>query len=99
MAVEMYAGDMDVGVTELRANLSDWLQKVREGEEVTITDRGLAVARLVPVGEADLIERLTREGVLGRPVSAVRRKAADIKKFDLGVSVTEILIRQRGGDE
>ena len=95
----MYAGDMDVGVTELRANLSDWLQKVREGEEVTITDRGLAVARLVPVGEADLIERLTREGVLGRAASAVRRKAADTKKFDIVGSVTEILIRQRGGDE
>ena len=65
----MYADDMDVGVTELRANLSEWLQRVRDGDEVTITDRGLPVARLVPVGEMELIQRLEREGVLCRPES------------------------------
>jgi prevent-host-death family protein len=70
MASELYADDMDVGVTELRANLSDWLARVRDGEEVTITDRGLPIARLSPIVEAALIERLTREGVLCRPESS-----------------------------
>lgn len=73
--VDLYAEGMDVGVTELRANLSDWLQRVREGEELTITDRGMPVARLVPVDSSDLIERLTQQGVLPPPLIAGRRPA------------------------
>ena len=38
---------MDVAVTDLRAHLSEWLDRVREGDEVVITDRGVPVARLV----------------------------------------------------
>ncbi len=66
---------MDVGVTELRTNLADWLQRVREGEELTITDRGVPIARVVPVDSTDLIERLTQQGVLNPPLVAGRRAA------------------------
>jgi len=38
---------MDVAITDLRAHLSDWLERAREGTEVIITDRGLPVARLL----------------------------------------------------
>jgi prevent-host-death family protein len=38
--------DVDVSVTELRAHLSDWLDRARAGGEVVITDRGIPVARL-----------------------------------------------------
>ena len=38
-----------VGVSELKARLSDYLDKVKAGAEVLITDRGRPVARLVPV--------------------------------------------------
>jgi len=94
----MYVVEMDVGVTALRANLAEWLQKVREGEEVTITDHGLPVARLVPVPSSDLIERLTREGVLGRPETLTRRKAAGRPRLKLtpGVSVSDIVAEHRG---
>ena len=37
---------MDVAITELRANLSLWLDEARSGHEVVITDRGVPVARL-----------------------------------------------------
>jgi prevent-host-death family protein len=37
------------GVREARHNLSSLLDDVRKGREVTITDRGRPVARLVPV--------------------------------------------------
>lgn len=91
---------MDVGITSLRANLADWLQKVREGEAVTITDHGVPVARLVPLESSDIIERLTREGVLGRPQSLTKPKAGTWPRIKLapGVSVSDIVAEHRGRD-
>ena len=36
-------------VSELKARLSEYLHKAKAGEEVLITDRGKAVARLSPI--------------------------------------------------
>ena len=68
---------VDVSVTELRAHLSDWLDRARAGGEVIITDRGIPVARLAALDSAGTLERLTAEGVIGkataqRPVAAGR---------------------------
>ena len=38
------------GVAQLKARLSEYLSRVKAGEEVLVTDRGRPVARLVPVG-------------------------------------------------
>jgi prevent-host-death family protein len=67
---------MDVTVTELRAHLSAWLERAREGEEVVITDRGVPVARLTGLATTATLERLTADGVIGRPASAQRPKAS-----------------------
>lgn len=40
---------MQVGVRELKAHLSEYIAKAREGEPVVITDRGKPVVRLEPV--------------------------------------------------
>jgi prevent-host-death family protein len=37
-----------VGVRELRQNLSRYLERVKNGETLTVTERGHEVARLVP---------------------------------------------------
>lgn len=37
-----------VGVRELRQNLSRYLERVKAGETLTVTERGTEVARLVP---------------------------------------------------
>jgi prevent-host-death family protein len=37
-----------VGVRELRQNLSRYLERVKAGETLTVTERGVEVARLVP---------------------------------------------------
>lgn len=66
---------MDVAVTDLRAHLSEWLDRARAGDEVVITDRGVPVARLLGLTATATLERLTDEGVIGRPASA-RRPAA-----------------------
>ena len=42
-----------VGTFEAKTHLSSLLEKVSRGEEVLITKRGKAVARLVPAEQAD----------------------------------------------
>ena len=42
-----------VNVTELRSRLSTYLNKARNGEEVLIRDRNLAIAKLVPLSSAE----------------------------------------------
>lgn len=38
-----------VGVRHLRQNLSVYLERVKRGEELVVTERGVAVARLIPL--------------------------------------------------
>jgi prevent-host-death family protein len=63
---------MDVAVTELRAHLREYLDRAHNGETVVITDRGMPIARLTALDHEDLIEKLTREGVLGRPKTTAK---------------------------
>ena len=52
-----------VGVRELRQNLSRHLRRVRAGERLVVTERGLPVAVLSPwADETDPLERLVVEG-------------------------------------
>lgn len=67
---------MDVAVSEFRANLRDWLERAREGHEVVVTERGVPVARLLGVETTPLLDRLTAEGVIGRPTSAEKPAAS-----------------------
>ncbi|WP_395726694.1 type II toxin-antitoxin system Phd/YefM family antitoxin [Nakamurella sp.] len=57
------------------------LDRVRAGEEVVITERGAPVARLAPIYSASLIETLTDQGVLSRPVGgrAIARGAERVR--------------------
>lgn len=64
-------------MTDLRAHLSDWLDRARTGGEVVITDRGTPVARLTALDSTGTLERLTAEGAIGkatapRPVATGR---------------------------
>jgi prevent-host-death family protein len=51
-----------VGVRELRQNLSKYLARVRAGENLTVTERGAVVARLVPAGAGPYAEVAERAG-------------------------------------
>ena len=55
---------MEAGVRELRDHLSRYLDLVRDGGEVTVTDHGRAVARLVPLGRPRPLDRLIAEGLV-----------------------------------
>ena len=70
----LYTLGMDVAVSELRANLSNYLERAEAGEEIVVTDRGRPVARVVGVGLTPALERLREEGLIGLPPSRPRRK-------------------------
>lgn len=63
----MYCGGMEVSVSKLRAELKDWIDAARRGEDVVVTDRGVPVARLTGIGAADLVTRLQNEGLITSP--------------------------------
>ena len=74
-----------VGVRELRQNLSIYLDRVKMGEVLTVTEHGLDVALLRPLPPAsDIVGRLVAEGrakhptrslhELPRPLTSRRKK-------------------------
>ncbi len=61
-----------IGVREAKARLSELLRDVRRNRSWTITERGVPVARLVPVENkrfslAERIRRREAEGILESP--------------------------------
>lgn len=87
---------MDVAVTELRANLSAWLGRAADGEEVVVTERGTPVVRLVGIDTAPTLERLTEEGVISRPPDPIRPRATGRRRPRSGRPVADIVREQRG---
>ena len=66
---------MEAGVRELRDHLSRYLSAVRDGEEVTVTDHGRAVARLVPIDQPRPLDRLVDEGLVTPARTPKRRRS------------------------
>lgn len=75
-----------VGIRELKAQLSGYIQEVKRGETIVITERGKPVGRITPVDESvdERIQRAIRSGVAGwsgkklqpgKPVVKLRRGA------------------------
>ncbi len=78
-----------VGVRELRQNLSIYLDRVKDGESLEVTERGQVVARLGPSGHAaTTYEQMVKDGRissgkggladLGPPPSAAGRLLSDV---------------------
>ena len=62
---------MEIGIRELRDALSRYLDEVRSGRTLTVTDHGRPVARIIPVQRLTRLEQLRAEG---RVVRGSRRK-------------------------
>jgi prevent-host-death family protein len=92
----MYASAMDVPVTELRAHLSEWLDRVRSGEEVIVTDHGVPVVRMLGLTATATLQRLAGEGVIGHDSSARRPVASGQTRPRPTQSVSSIISDQRG---
>lgn len=58
-----------VGIRELKARLSTYVELARSGESIVVTDRGRPVAQLTPMGARGALEQLVEAGLATRPES------------------------------
>lgn len=87
-----------VGVRELRQNLSVYLERVKRGEALTVTEHGHDVALLRPLPPAtDVIERLAAEGRVTRPTRLLHDLPTPIR-IKLKKSVSSILTTMRNDE-
>jgi prevent-host-death family protein len=87
----MYAGPVDVAISELRAHLREWVDHARAGQDVVLTERGVPVARLVPVDADGVLERLERDGVVSRPAATTRPVAGRRRRVAAKGSVSDLV--------
>lgn len=85
---------MNVGVRKLRDGLSRHLVAVRGGEEITVTDHGKPVARLVPYDAESGLEKLIAPALLRALKMRARRRGSSIEAelnemAELGVEHSE----------
>lgn len=92
---QLYGSEMDVAISTLRAELSSWIERVKGGEEIVITDRGIPVARLSQVDTAPLLEQLVQRGVLSGPSGVARPSARSVARARASGSVSELVSEQR----
>src|SRR3954471_14053256 len=86
------ASPVEVGVRELRNNFSRYLDRVRDGEELVVTDRGRAIARMLPVETERVLDRLIAEGVVTR---AKQPKRQANKPLKIKGTVSDLVADQR----
>ena len=69
-----------IGVRELRQNLSIYLDRVKKGEALTVTEHGTAVAILRPLPtERSTLDRLVAQGRGRQPLRDLTAPASTIK--------------------
>ena len=87
-----------VGARELKARLGKYLRTVRQGSTLTITERGVPVARLSPLAPGEegieaVLDALEAEGALSR---GVRGPLDDVKALVLrGESIAKTIDTDR----
>ncbi len=82
----------EAGIRELRNHLSKYLDRVSEGEEVVVTDRGTAIARVVPIEGGRVYDDLVAAGVI--EPSSVKRTRPDVRVIPKE-PVSELVADQR----
>lgn len=85
---------MEVGVRQLRDELRAWLNVVADGGEVTITERGRPIARLVAVTQPTQLDKLIADGVV-TPAKRPRRPSKSYPRVRASGSVSEFVAEQR----
>ena len=82
----------EAGIRELRDHLSRYLERVQAGEEIVVTDRGRAIARVLPIEGERTIDRLIREG---RITPAKQRKRSLPTPLKTSGAVSDLIADQR----
>lgn len=87
-------GPSTVGVRELRDHLSAYLDEVKAGNEIVITERGRAIAKIAPSSTASRLDQLIAAGVV-TPPSRPREPSSTWGTLPADVGLLEILLEQR----
>lgn len=92
--MEVATSKVEVGVRDLKNNLSRYLERVRSGEEVVVTDRGRPVARLTALDEPrDRLSELIAMGAVRPARRAARQRPA--KRMKTKGTVSDLVAEQR----
>ena len=85
-----------VGVRELKNQLSSYLNRVKAGEEITVTEHGRPIARLTSIApDIDRRAALIDAGII-RPASQPRRRLPTLRvKVSPGPPLSELVAEQR----
>jgi prevent-host-death family protein len=88
-------------ISEVKNGLSAFIDRVRAGETILITDRGIPVARIEPVERSNdpegRLERLVRAGIVRPPAERLPRAILDEPppRLTRDVDVVEIVLEER----
>jgi prevent-host-death family protein len=90
---------INVGIKEVKNNLSRLLARVKAGEEILITKRGRPVARIVKENQGDksvraTLEPLVQRGLITLPNRSILKDRISAVEI-LGKSVSEMVIEDR----
>lgn len=84
----------EVGIRELKNGLSKYIDRVRAGEEVIVTDRGRPVARLSSVDASeDRLADLVAAGLVRPPAS--RERHLPKRRIKAKAPVSDLVAEQR----
>jgi prevent-host-death family protein len=84
---------VEVGIRDLRNNLSKYLAGVAQGDELVVTDHGQAVARILPVEVPRPIDRLVAEGLVHR--SSVGPRSRPVRRIKTKQPISGLVAEQR----
>jgi prevent-host-death family protein len=87
---------MEVGVRELKARLSEHLERVSRGEVLTVTSRGRRVAQIIPVPGRDAVDRGLSEGWITRAEDRPPAPVARQRPIPGTKTTTELISQDRG---
>lgn len=85
---------MEVGVRELKQNLSAYLERAARGETIRVTDRGVPKAVLGPVPGAARLDEGLANGWIAGPASRV--PAQRVRRARAVAHIDDILAEDRG---
>ena len=86
---------MDVGIRDLKARLSEFVERAAAGEVIRVTDRGTLRAVLMPLPEARRVEQGLAEGWIRRQQSRGPGPARPVSAPP-GPTTGELLTEDRG---
>lgn len=89
-----------VGVRDLKAKLSEYLDKAKLGDEIIVTDHGKPIARLIkePNKQKSTIEKmyfLAEKGLVQLPSKERKAKSNSLFKSKSKITATELLLKDR----